>query len=182
LSSSAASAAIVQNGSFESGFSGWTVNTGDHGLVVNGDHVTALGLFVEHYQKTQIQWNGNGGQTIFLQSEAPYDVPNQAAYMNGSEEGYPFYAVGPNVTSHFATGMTCMTLFIQSPVALYIQNAYKAPITRGVHFQDIFAGVILGKGGILNVINDTGGSALAGGPPSFASGVEATTQVTAYPW
>jgi hypothetical protein len=164
------------------GTTGWTVNTGDHGLVVNGDHVTALGLFVEHYQKTQIQWNGNGGQTIFLQSEAPYDVPNQAAYMNGSEEGYPFYAVGPNVTSHFATGMTCMTLFIQSPVALYIQNAYKAPITRGVHFQDIFAGVILGKGGILNVINDTGGSALAGGPPSFASGVEATTQVTAYPW
>ena len=30
---------------------GWTLNTGAHGLVVNGDRVTATGLAVEHYQK-----------------------------------------------------------------------------------------------------------------------------------
>src|SRR6476469_8309714 len=30
---------------------GWTVNTADTGLVVNGDDVTAYGLFVEHFQK-----------------------------------------------------------------------------------------------------------------------------------
>ena len=164
------------------GTTGWTVNTGDHGLVVNGDDVTALGLFVEHYQKTQIVWNGNGGRTLFLQSEAPYDPPNQAAYMNGNEEGYPFYEVSPYVTSHDATGMTAMTLFIFSPTPLYIRSAYKAPVARGVRFHDIFAGVILGQGGILNVINESGASALAGGPPSFATGVEATTQLTSYPW
>ena len=81
------------------GTTGWTVNTGDHGLVVNGDHVTALGLFVEHYQQAQMVWNGDAGQTIFLQSEAPYDPPSQAAYMNGAENGYPFYQVADNVRS-----------------------------------------------------------------------------------
>jgi hypothetical protein len=44
---------------------GWTLNTANHGVVVNGDRVTALGLFVEHYQKEQVLWNGNSGETIF---------------------------------------------------------------------------------------------------------------------
>jgi len=29
---------------------GWKVNTADTGVVVNGDNVTATGLFVEHFQ------------------------------------------------------------------------------------------------------------------------------------
>src|SRR3989440_8768687 len=40
---------------------GWTSNTADTGVVVNGDNVTAYGLFVEHYQKYETIWNGNGG-------------------------------------------------------------------------------------------------------------------------
>ncbi len=40
---------------------GWNVNTAATGLVVNGNDVTAYGLFVEHYQKYQTIWNGNGG-------------------------------------------------------------------------------------------------------------------------
>jgi hypothetical protein len=32
---------------------GWTVNTADTGVVVNGDDVTAYGLFVEHYRSTK---------------------------------------------------------------------------------------------------------------------------------
>ena len=40
---------------------GWTANTADTGVIVNGDNVTAYGLFVEHYQKTETIWNGNGG-------------------------------------------------------------------------------------------------------------------------
>ena len=47
---------------------GWTVNTGDTVLIVNGNNVTALGLFVEHYQKYNVIWNGEGGQTIFFQN------------------------------------------------------------------------------------------------------------------
>ncbi len=60
---------------------GWTDNTGDTGLIVNGDSVTAYGLFVEHYQKYEVIWNGNGGTEIFFQNEMPYDPPSQAAWM-----------------------------------------------------------------------------------------------------
>src|SRR4029077_14715770 len=36
---------------------GWTDNTADTGVIVNGDNVTAYGLFVEHYQKYEVrQW------------------------------------------------------------------------------------------------------------------------------
>ncbi|GGY11964.1 hypothetical protein GCM10010510_67440 [Streptomyces anandii JCM 4720] len=42
---------------------GWNTNTADTGLVVNGQNVTAYGLFVAHFQKTRTIWNGNGGRT-----------------------------------------------------------------------------------------------------------------------
>src|SRR4051812_14012529 len=50
---------------------GWDVNTADTGLVVNGDNVTATGLFVEHFQKYNVIWNGNGGEVVFFQNELP---------------------------------------------------------------------------------------------------------------
>ncbi|HET8989156.1 MAG TPA: glycosyl hydrolase family 28-related protein, partial [Humibacillus sp.] len=69
---------------------GWTKNTADTGLVVNGDHVTATGLFVEHYQKTEVIWNGEHGEVTFFQNELPYDPPSQAAWMSAPDhEGYP---------------------------------------------------------------------------------------------
>ena len=70
---------------------GWTSNVAAHGLVVNGDNVLASGLAVEHYQQNQVVWNGNGGETIFFQ-EAPYDVPSQDAWMNGSARGFSPYS------------------------------------------------------------------------------------------
>ena len=33
---------------------GWTTNTADIGVIVNGDNVTTYGLFVEHYQKYNV--------------------------------------------------------------------------------------------------------------------------------
>ena len=39
--------------------------------------ITAYGLFVEHYQKYEVIWNGENGKTIFFQNEMPYDVPSQ---------------------------------------------------------------------------------------------------------
>ena len=50
---------------------GWNINTADTGLIVNGNNVTMYGLFVEHYQKYQTIWNGNGGRTYFYQNEMP---------------------------------------------------------------------------------------------------------------
>ena len=61
---------------------GWTSNTADTGLVVNGDNVLATGLFVEHYQKYDVFWAGENGRTIMFQNEMPYDPPNQAAWQH----------------------------------------------------------------------------------------------------
>ncbi len=62
---------------------GWTVSPADTGLVVNGDNVTATGLFVEHYKKYNVIWNGENGKTVFFQNEMPYDPPNQSAWRAG---------------------------------------------------------------------------------------------------
>ena len=68
---------------------GWTQNTADTGVVVNGDDVSATGLFVEHYQKFEVIWNGENGSDIFFQSEMPYDVPAQAEWMSSpTTNGY----------------------------------------------------------------------------------------------
>jgi hypothetical protein len=45
---------------------GWTSNTAQNGLVVNGANVTIYGLFVEHFQQFQVLWNGNGGRVVLL--------------------------------------------------------------------------------------------------------------------
>jgi hypothetical protein len=55
---------------------GWNSNTAGTGVIVNGDHVTAYGLFVEHYQKHEMIWNGNDGTDVFFQNEMPYDPPS----------------------------------------------------------------------------------------------------------
>ncbi|MGW1318033.1 coagulation factor 5/8 type domain-containing protein, partial [Streptomyces sp. NPDC002426] len=54
---------------------GWETNRSDYGLTVNGDNVLATGLFVEHFNKYDVQWNGENGKTIFFQNEKAYDAP-----------------------------------------------------------------------------------------------------------
>lgn len=51
------------------GFAGdnqrWAQNIGRKGVVVNGNDVTATGLFVEHFQEDNLIWNGEKGTEIF---------------------------------------------------------------------------------------------------------------------
>ena len=69
-------------------------NPADTGLVVNGNNVTAYGLAVEHYQKNEVIWNGQGGEVIFFQNEMPYDPPSQAAWMSSpTTDGYPAFLI-----------------------------------------------------------------------------------------
>ncbi len=85
---------------------GWDINTADTGAIVNGDDVTAYGLFVEHYQKTETIWNGNGGTVIFFQNEMPYDPPSQAAWMEAPDvKGWAAFKVADTVTSFSGYGM-----------------------------------------------------------------------------
>src|SRR5262245_31456809 len=79
---------------------GWTVNTADTGVVVNGDDVTAYGLFVEHFQRYDVIWNGERGRTIMFQNEMPYDPPNQAAWTHDGVNGFAAYKVADDVKAH----------------------------------------------------------------------------------
>jgi F5/8 type C domain len=140
-----------------SGTVGWTVNTAAHGLVVNGGNVLATGLFVEHYQNYEVQWNGNGGETIFFQNEMPYDPPNQAAWMNGSSDGYAAYQVAPGVTTHQAYGMGSYCFFNVNN-SVVADHAFETPTPSGVHFHDILTVSLGGVGVIEHVINSSGGA------------------------
>jgi hypothetical protein len=125
----------------------WTGNVAMNGLVVNGDNVTALGLAVEHYEAEQVLWNGNGGETIFYQSEMPYDVPSQAAWMDGSVNGYASYNVAPSVTSHKAYGLGVYSYFSQG-VAIIANSGISAPVASGVTFNHAVTVFLAGSGQI----------------------------------
>ncbi|GHJ44104.1 hypothetical protein Cs7R123_14460 [Catellatospora sp. TT07R-123] len=137
---------------------GWTVNTADTGLIVNGNNVLATGLFVEHYQKYNVVWNGQGGRTIFFQNELPYDPPNQAAYMNGTTKGYAAYKVANTVTSHEAWGMGSYCYFNVDPT-IHAARGFEAPNSAGVKFHSLLTVSLGGNGVIDNVINTTGAAA-----------------------
>jgi hypothetical protein len=136
---------------------GWTKNTADEGLVVNGDNVTAYGLFVEHHQKTQVRWRGEHGRTYFFQNEMPYDPPNQAAWMDGAHRGYPAYAVDAGVRNHEAWGLGSYCIFAVDP-SIVADRAFAAPRRAGVRFHGLITFSLGGGAGtIAHVINDVGG-------------------------
>ncbi|WP_285600258.1 discoidin domain-containing protein [Kineosporia sp. NBRC 101731] len=136
---------------------GWSANTGDTGVLVNGDDVLATGLFVEHYQKYEVIWNGNRGKTIFFQNEKPYDVPNQAAWMNGSQNGYAAYKVADAVTDHELWGGGSYAYFNANP-AVKLDHAFEVPNKTGVKLHSILTVSLGDVGTISNVVNNTGGA------------------------
>lgn len=137
---------------------GWTINTADTGVVVNGDDVTAYGLFVEHYQKYQVIWNGENGRTIMFQSEMPYDPPNQAAWMHDGINGYASYKVADSVKTHEAWGLGSYCFFNVDP-SIHATRAFEVPVTPGVKLHDLLTVSLGGVGVIDHVVNDTGGPA-----------------------
>ena len=136
---------------------GWTVNTADTGLIVNGANVTAYGLFVEHYQKYEVVWNGNGGRTYFFQNEMPYDPPSQAAWRTGAL-GYAAYKVADPVTTHEAWGVGSYCYFNVDP-SIHADRGFEVPTRTGVRFHDLLTVSLGGNGVIDHVINTTGGPA-----------------------
>jgi hypothetical protein len=146
---------------------GWTANVGDHGLIVNGNNVTAYGLFIEHYEQTEVIWRGQGGTDIFLQNEMPYDPPSQAAWMqDATTDGYPAFEVAPNVTTFTGYGMGSYSFF-DLGIPIFASEAFQVPDTPGVQLHDlltIFLNATTGSGGINSVINGVGGSSTAANP------------------
>ena len=137
---------------------GWTVNKADTGLAVTGNNVTAYGLAVEHYQKNEVIWSGQGGTDVFFQNELPYDPPSQSAWMAGpAQDGYPSFLVTPNVRSFQGYGMGSYIVFIQTTATLFDAEAFQAPKTPGVQFHDLLVVYLGGSGGDQSIINGVGG-------------------------
>ena len=139
---------------------GWTANTADTGVVVTGSDVTAYGLAVEHYQKTEVVWDGQGGTDVFFQNELPYDPPSQAAWSkSATQDGYPAFLVGDGVKTFNGYGMGSYVVFINTSATLYDAEAFEAPSVPGVQFHNVFGLWIAGSGGLNSIINGVGGTA-----------------------
>ena len=135
----------------------WNTNTGRYGAIINGDNVTATGLFVEHFQRYNTVWNGDRGTTILYQNELPYDPPTQADWMNGSVEGYAGYKVGNRVRTHNLYGAG-VYVFNQNNPAIHTENGFEAPNRPGVKLHHIMT-VNLSAGTIDHVVNGVGEAA-----------------------
>jgi len=135
----------------------WNTNIGRYGTVINGDNVTATGLFVEHFQRFNTLWNGEKGTTIFYQNELPYDPPTQADWMNGSENGFPGYKVANKVRTHNLYGAGVYVFNSNNP-AIHTENGFEAPNRPGVKLHHIMT-VNLSAGTIDHVVNGVGGPA-----------------------
>ncbi|MFE9503622.1 coagulation factor 5/8 type domain-containing protein [Streptomyces anthocyanicus] len=134
---------------------GWETNRADHGVVVNGDDVLITGLFVEHFNKYDVQWNGERGRTVFFQNEKAYDAPDQAAIQNGSVKGYAAYKVGDDVTEHEGWGLGSYCYYNVNP-SIVQHHGFAAPNRSGVRFHGLLVVSLGGNGQYECVINDTG--------------------------
>ncbi|MFE1829063.1 discoidin domain-containing protein [Streptomyces yangpuensis] len=134
---------------------GWETNRSDYGFRVNGDDVLATGLFVEHFNKYDVQWNGERGRTIFFQNEKAYDAPDQAAIQNGSIKGYAAYRVADSVDVHEGWGLGSYCYYNVDPT-IRQEHGFQAPVKPGVKFHDLLVVSLGGNGQYEHVINSTG--------------------------
>jgi hypothetical protein len=186
----------------------WTEPSNDYGTVVNGNHVTWEGIWLEHFKMTEATWNGQGGQVVFLENELPFTppfttdgVPPSDWMLNANFDGYPSLAVSPSVTSFRLSGFQSWSRFDNGCYCV-VSSLITAPVRRDVTFHDLFSGLILGTatsatpsgdtvGGVLNLIDTDGVSAYvpyaaswAGSsafPHSDVYGHEVTARITESP-
>ena len=85
-----------------------------HGLTVNGDNVTVVGLAAEHSMEDLVVWNGEGGRTFFYQAELPY---HDAAFAGAG------YAVDARVKKHEGYGLGVYII----GGGLSVKSAIRAP-------------------------------------------------------
>ncbi len=116
----------------------WDKSRCANGLIVNGNNVTAYGLFNEHFQEYQTIWNGENGRVYFYQSEMPYDPPSVEAWKHGSTFGYASYKVADHVKMHQAWGIGIYNVFYDAPII--VDQAIETPpaIEKDIHHITIF--------------------------------------------
>ena len=152
----------------KAGSVGWKINTAKNGVIVNGDHVTATGFFVEHYQEHNVIWSGEDGKVVLFQNELAYDPPSQKAWMQApGVNGWSALKVADSVKRFNGYGMGSYSFFNQG-VDIFAENAYEVPTTLAPgslhNLLTIFLDAKKGKGGITHVVNGIGGSSTIANP------------------
>ncbi|GEL94603.1 discoidin domain-containing protein [Cellulomonas composti] len=151
-------------------------NYAGQGFVVNGDDVSAYGLFVEHYEKYNVLWNGERGRTLFFQNELAYDVPDIDSWIapNGAK-GYAAYKVADGVKEHEAWGLGSYSNFTEdddAPVQIQVDNAYEVPSdSAGIKMHHLSTVSLGGQGIYSHVINGVGPQAGGNGTETKPSTV-----------
>ena len=133
---------------------GWTKNTADTGVIINGENVTTYGLMVEHFQKYQTVWNGDGGKCYMYQSELPYDITSQNVWNASGSYGYTDYKVASNVKTHEGYGIGIYSCY--QAATCFLKSAIECPNTTGVKFTNVCTYSLNGNGGIDYAINNSG--------------------------
>lgn len=155
---------------------GWTENTADNGIIVNGDRVTMYALMVEHFLEYQTVWNGENGTVVMYQSEMPYDVPSQDEWKShdGARNGYASFYVDEAVENFEAWGIGIYSYHRDAVVEAFC--AMEVPDRDTVKVHHACAIMITGNPGISHVINDKGKPAYTGGARSiiveYANGIQ----------
>ncbi|KRF41315.1 hypothetical protein [Terrabacter sp. Soil810] len=151
---------------------GWTVNPAEHGVVVNGDDVTATGLFSEHFREYNTVWNGERGRTVFYQNELPYDAPDQTAWQHDGVLGWAGYKVADTVRTHELWGGGSY-IYTNVDPTIHATRGFEVPVTPGVRLHSLLT-VQLGAGTLDHVVNDTGA-------PVDSSAVGVPSNVVSFP-
>lgn len=148
---------------YNDGFAGdnqrWAQIIGKTGVVVNGNDVSATGLFVEHFQDDNLIWKGERGRVFFYQNELPYDPPTQ--------EDWPAervgYKVDDSVVVHelWGGGVYC---YNRNNFTIVTNNGFKVPVSLRVKAQRLYTRNLSGPGTIRSVINGVGNTVTASNP------------------
>ena len=158
----------------------WVASSGNTGAIVNGDHNTWQGIWLEHFKKTELTWNGEYGNVTFLENErpltVPYDNPAEIGVqphvwkMSADFDGYPALAVTPRV-DHFTVDGFQSWSRLGNGCYCNVTSVITTPVRPGVTFHALFTGEILGStppgttptgatvGGAFNLVNLDGISA-----------------------
>lgn len=142
----------------------WEVNTCRNGLVVYGDDVSAYGLFNEHFQEYQTLWYGERGQTVFYQSELPYDPPSQDRWRTARTDGFASYKVVETVREHSAYGLgvyAFLGIKGNTDRNVHLENAVETPDAPGIDISHITT-FAKGYGSIRHSLNGRGPAANPG--------------------
>ncbi|MGY1794009.1 glycosyl hydrolase family 28-related protein [Geodermatophilus sp. SYSU D00525] len=137
----------------------WRTNTGRVGAEVNGDRVTATGLFVEHFQTHNTIWNGEQGTTVLYQNELPYDPPSQADWQQPDGTlGWAGYKVADDVQQHRLHGGGVYG-YQRNAGPIVTESGFEVPTTPGVRLHHVLTVHLdeAAPGVIEHVVNDVGG-------------------------